>query len=356
MRFINSLDYAFFDSTLFEFLIIFTFFISLLFVIFKRRFGDRRLAVGLSVTIGLALSIGLTRWMSDKGYTMQNLGPVAIIIIAVFAAAVIYSLIKSSGHGIIAVLTIIILITAALPRSYWLGNHQMIFDTILTAWLLILIWLLIRNAAPHITASSVGRSRYAEADYADDQIKRMYNYRSISNRISGQLRKLKRPSIGDKNGQSTDILLQLQRILPEQGFLAGQMASLRKNAHLISNGHIAKIRDIKKLCRGMPAWQKNKVSELLIEHYRKESDIDKRLERLEALVAAAEKQSHDLIGRAQICVQTNNFRQYDHIIRKAQKLQDHITHIIKVIIRTEKKLSETAYKIARDNINLTKNV
>ena len=106
----------------------------------------------------------------------------------------------------------------------------------------------------------------------------------------------------------------------------------------------------------MPAWQKNKVSELLIEHYRKESDLDKRLERLEAIVAAAEKQSHDLIGRAQICVQTNNFRQYDHIIRKAQKLQDHITHIIKVIIRTEKKLSETAYKIARDNINLTKNV
>ena len=106
----------------------------------------------------------------------------------------------------------------------------------------------------------------------------------------------------------------------------------------------------------MPALQKEKISKLLIEHYQKQTDLDKRLERLEGMVAAAEKQSHDLIGRAQMCAETNNFQQYDHIIKKAQKLQNHITHIIKVIIRTEKKLSALAYKIVRDNINLTKNV
>ena len=41
-------------------------------------------------------------------------------------------------------------------------------------------------------------------------------------------------------------------------------------------------------------------------------------------------------------------------IQKAKKLQDHITYIIKIIIRTEKKLSKVAYEIARDNINLAK--
>ena len=353
--------YAIYNSTLFEFLIIFTFFMSLLFVIFKQRFGDHRSAAGLSASISLALSIGLTSWMSRKGYTMQNLGTVSLIIIVAFAAAVTYKLIKSSGHGGIAILTIFLLIMPALSRSYWLIDYQAIFDMALTGWLLLLILILMKNAGPrrNLNLSSLGNKNYAcaEADYADDQIKRMYRYRSLSNRISGQLRKLRKPSelLGDKNGQSKNLLLQLQHVLPEQGFLVSRMAELRKTAHLICNGHIAKIKETKKLCHRIPTLQKRKISMLLIEHYRNESDFEKRLERLESLVTAAEKQNRDLIAHAKVCVKTNNYQQYDRIIQKAKKLQDHITYIIKIIIRTEKKLSKAAYEIARDNINLAKN-
>ena len=242
---------------------------------------------------------------------------IAIIIIAVFAAAVIYSLIKHSGHGVIAILTIIILIMPALSRAYWFFDYQTAFDIVLTVWLLILIWLLMKCAGPHVNLSSMSKHNYAyrESDYADDQIKQMYNDRSLSKRISGQLRKLRRSSdlLGDKNGQSTDLLLQLQRILPEQGFLVNRMAGLRKNIHWVRNGHIAKIKEIKKLCQKMPALQKQKISRLLIEHYQKQTDLDKRLERLEGLVADAEKKNRDLAKDAQICIRTNNFKKYDHI-------------------------------------------
>jgi hypothetical protein len=235
-----------------------------------------------------------------------------------------------------------------LARTYWFYDYQVIFDITFTLWLIILIWLLIRNAGSHLNLPAAN-----DNDYTHDQIKRMYNYRSLSNNISGQLRKLKRTTelLGDKNSQSTDLVLQLQRILPQQGFLAGQMAGLRKKAHLVRNGHIAKIKDIKKLCRQMGPLQKREISRQMIEYYQKETDLEKRLERLEGLITDIEKQSRELIVRAQICVKNNDFKQYDDIINKAKRLQDRVTHIIKIIIRTEKKLSATSQKIVRDAIS-----
>ena len=89
----------------------------------------------------------------------------------------------------------------------------------------------------------------------------------------------------------------------------------------------------------------------MIESYQNQTDIEKRLERLEGLVTNVEKQSRDLIIRAQICVKNNDFKQYDHFIKKAAKMQDRVTHIIKVIIRTEKNLSDTAHKIVQKTIS-----
>ena len=353
MRIIYSLTQTVFESRLFEFLIIFTFFISLMFAIFKRRFGDHRLTGALSASISFALSIGLTQWMNRHGYSMTDLGPVAVIVVAAFAAAVIYSLIKTSGHGVIAILTIIILIAATLPRTYWFFDYQTVFDLVLAGWLLILIWMLMKNSRPHRSVPSVRKRDYPDMDDADDQIKQMYNDRRLSKQISGQLRKLRKPSqlLGDTNSQSTNLILQLQRILPQQGFLAGRMAGLRKKAHLMRNGHIAKIKDIKNLYRQLGPLQKQKVSRQMIEYYQNQTDLDRRLERLEGFIADIEKQSRQLIVRAEICVKNKEFKQYDHIIKKAAKLQDRVTHIIKVIIRTEKKLIDAAHKIVRDAIS-----
>jgi len=353
MRVIYVLTDTVFRSRLFEFLVIFTFFISLLFAVFKKRFGDHRLTAALSASISFALSIGLTHWMNRHGYNMTDLGPVAVIVVAAFAAAVIYSLIKTSGHGVIAILTIILLIAATLPRTYWFFDYQTVFDLVLACWLLILIWVLIHNKYPHRSVPAVRIRDYTEADDADDQIRQMYNDRRLSRKISGQLRKLRKPSelLGDKNSQSTNLVLQLKRILPQQGYLAGRMTSLRKKAHLMRNGHIARTKEIKKLCRQLEPLQKRRVSRQMIEYYKNETDLDRRLERLEGLIADIEKQSRELVLHAQNCVKDNDFKRYDHFVKKATKLQDRVTHIIKVIVRTEKKLSATASKIVREAIS-----
>ena len=353
MRIIYSLTYNVFQSRIFEFLIIFTFFISLLFSIFKRRFGDHRLTAALAASISFALSIGLTSWISNKGYNMTDLGPFAIIIIVAFADVIIYSLIKRSGHEFIAILTVVLMTIPLIGRIYWLTDYQMIFDMTLTLWLIILIWLLIKNSTPNRSVYYAKKDNYTDIDQADNQIKRMYTDRRLSGYISGQLRKLRKTTelLGDKNSQSTDLILQLQRILPEQGFLSGRMTGLRKKAHLMRNGHIAKIKEIKTLCRQLGPLQKQKVSRQMIEYYQNQTDLDRRLERLEGIITNIEKQSRDLIIRAQICVKNNDFKQYDHFIKKAAKMQDRVTHIIKVIIRTEKNLSDTAHKIVQKTIS-----
>ena len=101
----------------------------------------------------------------------------------------------------------------------------------------------------------------------------------------------------------------------------------------------------------MGPLQKREISRQMIEYYQKETDLEKRLERLEDLITDIEKQSRELIVRAKICVKNNDYRQYDRIINKAKKHQDRVTHIIKILIRTEKKLSATAQKIVRNAIS-----
>ena len=297
--------------------------------------------------------------MSDNNYHMGNLGNIAIIIIIAFTAAVIYKLFKHSGHGVIAVITVALIILPALSRTFWFINYQLLFDIIFMGWILILIILLVKYASINNSPSPFyyPKTKYKEPifqdepDSADEEINRMYRFRNLSENISKKLRQLPKPSelLGDKK-QSTNLLIQLQRILPEQGFLINRMAELRAKVHMVKNGHIAKIKEIRKLYKLIPNHQKREVSKHMIEYYRNETDFEKRLERLESLVTAAEKQNSELMANAKACVERHKFKEFDHIVHKAQRLQDHITHIIKIIIRTEKKLSEAAHKIVQENI------
>lgn len=355
MNISNTNLYAAYSSTLFEFLILFTFFLSLMFSIFQKRFENRRSLAGISISTSLALSIGLLTWLNRQGYSMQNLGLIAIMIIIAFIGTIIYKLIKNSGHSGIAILTIILLVMPVISRSYLQIDYQMIFDLILFGWLIVIIWLLTKNVASYGTVHLPSNPNTGKIDYdteeTDDQIKRLYRYRGLSKKITENLRKLKKPSelLGDKNKQSTDLLIQLHRILPEQGFMTERMAELRKTAYQVRNGHIARMNETKKLCHQIPAWQARKISRLMIEHYRKQTNLEKRLERLESLVTATEKQNRQLIAYAKKCVRTQNYKEFDQVIHKAKKLQSHVTHIINAIIRTEKKLSAIAHKIAKDN-------
>jgi len=56
---LNNLDlYRLFETTLADFVLAFTFFTAVCYAVLSKRFGMQRPAVAMSVTIGLAFSVG----------------------------------------------------------------------------------------------------------------------------------------------------------------------------------------------------------------------------------------------------------------------------------------------------------
>ena len=346
----NPLDYLahgdWLDTFLPDFALSFAFFTALIYMVLGRRFGHQRAAMVVSAALGAALSAGLVWWEQANDMSIRNLGPVAVGFAIIILAGVMYQSIKSIGGG-------------------WAGAGIAFGASILVGWAMGIDW----PGASEIAQTLAGvtltvgvlafllhrRGQFAPshqppAELADmrHDMSDLYEDRSISDRITDGLKRVRREAttLTERPDRADDVMLQLKRILPAEGWLTQRMSQLRARAHFMCKGHIARIEELQETVSKLSSKAKAKVSRELQTRY-KELKIDQRVERLDKLVASNERTVRDLTRQAQAYVAAHEHQKLTEVLEAAQKIQQRCTRLFKLIEHTERRLILTAKRAAR---------
>jgi hypothetical protein len=86
-----------FETLLPDFLLAFTFFTALVYAVLGRRFGHQRPAIAMSAAVGLALASGLVWWEHRNGWSIRDLGPLAIGFAVILLAMIMFQGIRQTG-------------------------------------------------------------------------------------------------------------------------------------------------------------------------------------------------------------------------------------------------------------------
>lgn len=336
------------ESLLPDFVLSFAFFTSIVYAVLGKRFDKQRPAIAMSASIGFALSIGLVWWERSTGFSIKDLGPIAIGFAIIVLAFVMYQSLRQiggswSGAGItigasiliasllglkvpvdpeiVQTITIVALVVGILAFLYHTRGHTIRF--------------------PHV-ATGLPDVRHDMSD--------LYRDRHLSDRLRKGLKKLRRQtsSLNERPEDAGDVLLQLKRMLPAEGYLTERMAQLRAKAHRIRNGHIARLEETRQVFAKLPTSAKKKAAAELAARYNQIIGIDTRLERLDKAVAENERRIRELTRQAEQYTAKYNHPKLYETIKAAEKLQRHNSKLFKIIERTEGKLSAIAKKVANE--------
>ena len=172
----------------------------------------------------------------------------------------------------------------------------------------------------------------------------LYRNRHLSKKLSANMTNLRREadSLNEHPQDAGNVLLQLRRMLPAEGYLTERMAQLRAKAHRIKNGHIARLQETRNIFTNLPVSVKKKAAAELSSRYNQLIGIDTRLERLDKSVAENEKHIKGLTHQAQAYTVRYNHKKLADCLKSAEKLQKHNSHLFRFIERTEKKLTATS--------------
>jgi uncharacterized protein YkuJ len=184
----------------------------------------------------------------------------------------------------------------------------------------------------------------------------LYRDRHLSDKLTRGMRRLRKEAdtLNEHPQDASNVLVQLKKMLPAQGYLTERMAQLRAKAHQIRNGHIARLEETKYVFSKLPVSEKKKASAELAARYSQLIGIDTRLERLDKAVAENEHRIRELTGQAQAYTANYDFQKLTDCLKSAEKLQHHNSHLFKIINRTEGKLSAIAKKIANETKQVNK--
>lgn len=339
-----------FESLLPDFVLAFTFFTALCYAVLGRRLDHQRSAVAMAAAVGLALSMGLVWWEYQRGWSVRNVGPLAIGFAVILLAMLMFQGIRQTGGS-------------------WAGAGLAFGASILVAWVLGADWpiapAVIQSLA--IVALIVGviafflHRHVPSSDYhwtpANVQpeltgirhdMSDLYQDRRVDQRIGGALANLRArtDSVAVHREQAPDFMAQLRRILPAEGWLTERLAALRARAHIMRKGHLDRIDELRHVIDKLPGDVRKKAERELAARY-DELHMDKRLERLDAAVAENERRIRDLTREAEAAIVRNDYRKLADLLDAAQKLQAHNANLFKLIDRGEQKLIEAAQQVAK---------
>jgi len=340
--------YEFLESLIPDFILAFAFFTSLVYAVLGKRFERQRPAVVMSAAIGFALSTGLVWWEQANDLSIKNLGPIAIGFAILVLSFVMYQSIKHVGGiwaGAGITIGACILIAQLLKFDVPLDSEIIQTITVVALIIGIIAFLSHTNSTSgfRLPQSSVKlpEARHNMADLHRD--------RHLSDNLTKATRKLRKQSatLNEHPENAGDIMLQLKRMLPAEGYLTERMAQLRAKSHQIRNGHIARLEETKYVFSKLPVSAKKKAAADMAASYNQLIGIDTRLERLDKSVAENEKRIRDLTGQAQKYTTEYDNKKLVDCLKAAEKLQHHNSRLFKIIDRTEKKLTAIAEKIAR---------
>jgi len=343
----NMLIGQLFETLLPDFVLAFTFFTAISYIALSKRFGQQRPAIAVSATVGFALSVGLVWWEEANKFSIRDLGPVAIGFAIIVLALVIYHSIRQiggswAGAGIALGVTIIIarLLELNVPID------PEIIQIITMVALIVGILALASYTRGHSAYSQRAPARLPQVrhDMTD-----LYRGQKLSNKLTKKMKKLRRETeqIDEHPQEANNILTQLKRMLPAEGYLTERMARLRAKAHRVREGHIARLEETRNVFAKLPTSAKKKASAELADCYKQTIGIDTRLERLDRAVTENERRICELTKLAQRYTASNDHKKLDDCLKAAEKLQHHNSGLFKIIERTEAKLSVIAKKVAQ---------
>lgn len=344
-----------FDSLLPDFILGFTFFTALTYAVLGRRFDHQRSAVAASAAMGLALSVGLVWWEQAAGLSIRSLGPWAAGFAVIILAGIMYQSIRQTGGGFAGAgiaLGASLLISWILGMR-WAGAEQII-QTIITVSLIVgLVAFLLHRSSQHHAATFPPSERQIASPV---EIKAVEEGHVLSDLLRRRLRQTKRrvDRLHEHPEDAEDVMLQLKRMLPAEGWLTERVARLREKAHLVQQGLAERIGEVQKDFRTLPDEAKKKAAEELSAEY-KELGLDRRLERLDGAVAATERRIRELTRDAETHLAANDYARLHDVLKSAERLQKHNTHLFKLIDRSEEKLAATARRIAKGHTGVKGN-
>lgn len=333
------------ESYLPDFLLAFAFFAALAYAALGRRFERQRPAIAMSAALGLALAVGLVWWERSHGFSIRDLGPIAIGFAIIILACVMYQSIRQVGGswaGAGIALGASILIAEVLGMR--LPVTGQIIQTLVAVALIVGVIAFLHHHHGH---SPLPRARASLAEKTPDMA-RLFRERHLSHAIERRLNGLKKQSetFRDRPDEAEEIGRQIRRILPAEGYLTERMAQLRAKAHQIRNGHIARLEETRHVFARLPTSTKKKAAAELAAGYNQVVGLDTRLERLDKAVAENEKRIRELTKKAQ-----ERALKYDHrgivdCLKDAERLQKHNSGLFKTIESTEARLTALAKEIA----------
>jgi len=346
--------YGLLDSLLADFVLAFAFFTSVVYAVLGKRFEKQRPAIAMSAVIGFALSIGLVWWERANGLSIRNLGPIAVGFAVLFLAFVMYQSIHQvggswAGAGIT--------IGAAIIIARLLGLNIPVDPKIIQTIIVVGLIFGLLSFMSH-RQRGVAHARPIKPNLPDIKhtMADLYRERHLSKKLDHGLRKVHKQAnvLKEHPKETSDISLQIKRMLPAQGYLTEKMAQLRAKAHSVRKGHVARLGETRHVFAELPASAKKKASAELAASYNQMVGIDTRLERLDRTVSENEGRIRQLTQEAQQYSAKYDYQKLCNCLKQAEKLQHHNSKLIKVIDRTEAKLTSVTKDAARQAKHVNK--
>ena len=341
--------YRLFETVLADFVLAFTFFTALCYAVLGKRFGMQRPAAAMSGAIGFSLAVGLIWWERATGFSIKDLGPIAIGFAVIAVAFVMYQAVRQIGGswaGAAITLGVSIIIARILELNIPIDPEVIQVITMVALITGILALVSYTRGNPGHVQRVHGPMPRVRHDMTD-----LYRGRKLSDRLTKGMKKL-RKQVDTRTEQpagTPDVLTQLRRMLPAEGYLTERMAQLRAKAHRVRNGHIARLEETCHVFAKLPASAKKKASAKLTAGYGQIIGVDTRLERLDKAVAENELRIRELTKRAQGYAARYDYKRLSECLKAAEKLQHHNSRLFKVIERTEGKLAAVARKVAQQS-------
>ena len=358
MRFANPFeDLAIgqlFETLLPDFVLAFAFFTSICYAVLGKRFGQQRPAIAMSATIGFALAVGLVWWEQANQFSIRDLGPIAVGFAIIILAYVMYHAIGQVGGswaGAGVALGASIMISKVLGLKLPLDSEVVLTVMIVALIVGILSFLSHRHFNYPKLQYSRPFVRGIRHDMSD-----LYRDKRLSNRLTKKMKDIrhKTEKLDEHPEENKEILPQLRKVLPAEGWLTQRMAQLRAKAHRIRNGHVARLKETRNVFSKLPTSVKKKAAAELADRYNQIIGIDTRLIRLDKAVAENERRIYQLTQEAQRYTARSDPGKLRDAIRAAEKLQRHNSKLFKIIVRTENKLARVAMQVADKTRELNK--
>jgi len=330
-----------------DFLLAFTFFTALSYVVLGQRFGRQPPTVAMSVALGSALALGFCAWEYAHDWSVRDLGPIALGFAVVVAAAVVYQAVQTTG-GRMAGLALAI--AAGVAMALTLGVPLLLDSGLLLLIALLggltgLILLLVHLRPP----PDESRRPRTESVTVYRQLEDVRQERSTAELLTRRLHDLRVEAqwVGNRPELAEDIRLQLERILPQEGALTERLAQLRARCHHLRNGDAARFEQLRRIVRQLTPEGRQHMNERLSAAY-EALRLDTRLERLDHAVAELERRVRQLTARAQQHLAAYDYRNVPALLEEAEHLQAHNVRLLRIIERTEARLLNAVNHLAAE--------